>query len=187
MFAGSGNPAYPGGQFFNLCNFGSKGDMDSYKAKEIENGRLAMIAMLGAQRVEPSARSLARSAPAACFRISPRVTSRCFCVPTGYFVQAMVTGAGPYANLTAHLANPTANNILSKCVRGRDPAPRPLSRFAICCSLMLPVTDAWIRRSPLAAWPRSAAPSKRLSRWANRLAQAGAAVRGPLGPRRAAA
>lgn len=81
VFSGSGNPAYPGGQFFNLANFGSKGDMDSLKAKEIENGRLAMTAMLG------------------------------------FFVQAMVTGDGPYANLQAHLSDPVNNNILSNMAK----------------------------------------------------------------------
>jgi len=44
--AGSGNPAYPGGQFFNMFNLG-KDDMDQMKLKEIKNGRLAMGAWLG--------------------------------------------------------------------------------------------------------------------------------------------
>jgi light-harvesting complex I chlorophyll a/b binding protein 3 len=47
VFGGSGKPSYPGGQFFNMCNFGSKGDMDKLKLNEVKNGRLAMIAMLG--------------------------------------------------------------------------------------------------------------------------------------------
>jgi len=46
VLGGSGDPAYPGGQFFNMMNFGSK-DMDDMKLKEIKNGRLAMIALLG--------------------------------------------------------------------------------------------------------------------------------------------
>lgn len=45
-FGGSGNPAYPGGQFFNMLNLG-KEDMDLMKLREIKNGRLAMVAMLG--------------------------------------------------------------------------------------------------------------------------------------------
>jgi len=73
---GSGDPAYPGGQFFNMFNLG-KDDMDTMKLKEVKNGRLAMLAMLG------------------------------------YFIQALVTGAGPYENLSAHLADATANNFMT--------------------------------------------------------------------------
>ena len=49
VFGGSGNPSYPGGQFFNMAGLGTKSDaeMKSLKAKEMENGRLAMLAMLG--------------------------------------------------------------------------------------------------------------------------------------------
>ena len=43
---GSGDPAYPGGQFFNMFNLGST-NMDRMKLREIKNGRLAMLAMLG--------------------------------------------------------------------------------------------------------------------------------------------
>lgn len=43
---GSGEPAYPGGQFFNLFNLG-KDDMDTMKLREIKNGRLAMVSVLG--------------------------------------------------------------------------------------------------------------------------------------------
>ena len=46
VFGGSGNPAYPGGQFFNMTGMGAKPEeMTKLKAKEVENGRLAMIAM----------------------------------------------------------------------------------------------------------------------------------------------
>ena len=46
VFGGSGNPAYPGGQFFNLFNMGkTEAGMKELKAKELENGRLAMLAM----------------------------------------------------------------------------------------------------------------------------------------------
>merc|ERR1719217_241787 len=46
---GSGVPAYPGGQWFNMANLGGKSDeeMMKMKKKEIENGRLAMLAMFG--------------------------------------------------------------------------------------------------------------------------------------------
>ena len=77
-FGGSGNPAYPGGQWFNMAGMGkTDAEMKSLKSKEVENGRLAMIAMLG------------------------------------YFIQASFTHVGPYANLTAHLSDPVANNILT--------------------------------------------------------------------------
>ena len=45
-FAGSGNPAYPGGKYFNFANLG-KDDMATMQKKEIKNGRLAMMAFLG--------------------------------------------------------------------------------------------------------------------------------------------
>jgi len=49
IFKGSGNPSYPGGQFFNMANLGggSEAEMMTLKKKEIENGRLAMLAMFG--------------------------------------------------------------------------------------------------------------------------------------------
>jgi light-harvesting complex I chlorophyll a/b binding protein 3 len=47
-FAGSGDPCYPGGPFFNLFNLGrTESEMKNMKQKEIKNGRLAMIAILG--------------------------------------------------------------------------------------------------------------------------------------------
>ncbi|KFM27222.1 Chlorophyll a-b binding protein 8, chloroplastic [Auxenochlorella protothecoides] len=48
-FKGSGEPAYPGGPFFNPLGFGTKSadDLKVWKTKELRNGRLAMIAMLG--------------------------------------------------------------------------------------------------------------------------------------------
>jgi len=46
VLGGSGEPSYPGGQFFNMFNLGAD-NMDAMKLKEIKNGRLAMIAMLG--------------------------------------------------------------------------------------------------------------------------------------------
>lgn len=47
-FNGSGNPAYPGGQFFNMFNLGkTEAAMNELKLKEIKNGRLAMLAMFG--------------------------------------------------------------------------------------------------------------------------------------------
>jgi len=45
-FGGSGNPAYPGGKWFNPFNLG-KDDMASMQKKEVKNGRLAMMAFLG--------------------------------------------------------------------------------------------------------------------------------------------
>ena len=45
-FGGSGNPAYPGGKWFNPLNLGKDG-MASMQKKEVKNGRLAMMAFLG--------------------------------------------------------------------------------------------------------------------------------------------
>jgi hypothetical protein len=48
-FGGSGNPAYPGGGFFDLFNLSGKDEASTktLRLKEIKNGRLAMLAMLG--------------------------------------------------------------------------------------------------------------------------------------------
>merc|ERR1711904_672939 len=48
VLCGSGNPAYPGGPFFNMLGMGkSEKEMNSLKLKEIKNGRLAMLSMFG--------------------------------------------------------------------------------------------------------------------------------------------
>ncbi|KAL4439501.1 hypothetical protein ABPG77_008830 [Micractinium sp. CCAP 211/92] len=48
VLGGSGNPAYPGGQFFNMFNLGKTPEaMKKLQTNEIRNGRLAMIACLG--------------------------------------------------------------------------------------------------------------------------------------------
>jgi hypothetical protein len=48
IFEGSGNPAYPGGPFFNLFNLGkTEAELKTLKLKEIKNGRLAMLACFG--------------------------------------------------------------------------------------------------------------------------------------------
>merc|ERR1712192_57601 len=44
VLGGSGDPLYPGGQFFNMCNLTAD---DQMKSKEIQNGRVAMVAMAG--------------------------------------------------------------------------------------------------------------------------------------------
>lgn len=47
-FAGSGNPIYPGGPLFNPLGFGKdEKSMNDLKLKEVKNGRLAMLAILG--------------------------------------------------------------------------------------------------------------------------------------------
>jgi len=48
VLGGSGDPKYPGGQFFNMFNLGSNPEaLASLKSKEVNNGRLAMVAMAG--------------------------------------------------------------------------------------------------------------------------------------------
>jgi light-harvesting complex I chlorophyll a/b binding protein 3 len=48
VLGGSGDPAYPGGPFFNLFNLGkTDAEMKKLKLNEIKNGRLAMLAMFG--------------------------------------------------------------------------------------------------------------------------------------------
>jgi light-harvesting complex I chlorophyll a/b binding protein 3 len=48
VLGGSGDPAYPGGPFFNMLGLGKTvEDMNDLKLKEIKNGRLAMLAMFG--------------------------------------------------------------------------------------------------------------------------------------------
>lgn len=48
VFGGSGNPAYPGGQWFNMLNWGkTPEEMKKLQTNELRNGRLAMIAVLG--------------------------------------------------------------------------------------------------------------------------------------------
>ncbi len=45
---GSGDPAYPGGPVFNFLGFGkNEKELKDLKIKEVKNGRLAMLAILG--------------------------------------------------------------------------------------------------------------------------------------------
>ena len=46
LFGGSGDPAYPGGGFFNFAKLGTQ-DMKKMQTKEVKNGRLAMMGFLG--------------------------------------------------------------------------------------------------------------------------------------------
>ncbi|KAG2487649.1 hypothetical protein HYH03_013787 [Edaphochlamys debaryana] len=47
-FKGSGDPAYPGGPWFNMLSLGKdEAEMKKLKTNEIRNGRLAMLAVWG--------------------------------------------------------------------------------------------------------------------------------------------
>ncbi|CAK9205272.1 unnamed protein product [Sphagnum troendelagicum] len=48
FLGGSGDPAYPGGPIFNFLGFGkNEKELKDLKIKEVKNGRLAMLAILG--------------------------------------------------------------------------------------------------------------------------------------------
>lgn len=112
-----------GGQFFNLFNLG-KNDMKTLKTKELKNGRLAMVShcrtfprQITRPNINPGhqwllliqllllmlEKAFATSEPGSAVQLAV----------FGYGAQAVITGEGPFKNLTDHLSNPTANNILT--------------------------------------------------------------------------
>lgn len=115
VFAGSGDPAYPGGQFFNLFNLGagSAEEMKTLKLKEIKNGESFGV-LSGASGTRKEKKAPRAHAPRP--RPPPRQknTGRlAMLAMLGYGAQAVMTGEGPYSNLISHLSNPTGSNILT--------------------------------------------------------------------------
>ncbi len=105
VFKGTeGQPAYPGGQFFNMAGMGkTEEEMKTLKTKEIKNGARSM------QRLPSAHAHPTHALPLPAGRLA-------MIAMLGYFIQASFTGAGPIDNLLAHLSNPTGENILTTCV-----------------------------------------------------------------------